>query len=116
MACPDLPTVTAKNIDELVWEDCCRVFERLEQIQAVVEKNIEETIASMLEDTEGKKLVASLQQEIQYAEIEQKKHPEGSYYYSLIAEDISKKKILSMAFWSEEPGSFMPYKIELCVI
>jgi hypothetical protein len=38
----------------------------------------------MLENTQGKLLVADLKADITYAKQERAKHPEGSYYYNLI--------------------------------
>jgi hypothetical protein len=79
-------------VDQLVWADCCRVFERLELIRDTIERNIEQSLQTMLEDTRGKQLVVQLEQDIAYAKQERAKHPEGSYLYNLISQDITKKQ------------------------
>lgn len=43
-ACPDQPNVRADWLNEIVWQDCCRVFERLELIRDVIEQNIEQSV------------------------------------------------------------------------
>src|SRR5205823_8428510 len=35
-ACPERPTIRTDKVDQLVWEDCCRVFERLDAIRDVI--------------------------------------------------------------------------------
>lgn len=91
-ACPDLTEVLAAKIDELVWRDCCRVFERLDLIRETIERNIEQSLQSMLEDTQGSQLITQLEQELAYTRTELAKHPEGSYYYHLISQDIRNKE------------------------
>ncbi|MHB8600505.1 MAG: recombinase family protein [Ktedonobacteraceae bacterium] len=91
-ACPDLTVVRTNNVDQLVWEDCCRVFERLDAIRSTLEGNIEQSLQSMLEDTTGKLLIVQLTEEIAYAKQERAKHAEGSYYYRLISQDIRDKE------------------------
>jgi site-specific DNA recombinase len=91
-ACPDLTVIRTDKVDQLVWEDCCRVFERLDVIRSTIESNIEQSLQSMLEDTTGKLLVLQLTEEIAYAKQERAKHQAGSYYYRLISQDISEKE------------------------
>jgi site-specific DNA recombinase len=91
-ACPDLTVIRTSRVDVLVWNDCCRVFERLEIIRDTIERNIEQSLQTMLEDTRGKQLVVQLEQEITYAYQERAKHAEGSYYYNLISQDIREKE------------------------
>lgn len=83
-ACPALPQVRTHHIDRLVWEDCCHVFEGLDLIRGTIERNIQESLHTMLEDVQGKQLMTQLQNDIAYAIAERDKHPEGSYYYTLI--------------------------------
>ena len=90
--CPALVSIRTTKVDELVWEDCCRVFERLELIQETIERNIDQVLANTLEDTTGKELLIQLSDDIAYATVERDKHPEGSYYYGLIAQDIHEKE------------------------
>ncbi len=75
-----------------MWDDCCRVFERLDLIRDTIERNIQASLQDMLENTQGKLLVAELEAEITYAEAERAKHPEGSYYHKLISQDIRDKE------------------------
>jgi site-specific DNA recombinase len=91
-ACPDQTSIRTSSVDQLVWADCCRVFERLELIRDTIERNIEQSLQTMLEDTRGKQLVVQLEQDIAYAKQERAKHPEGSYLYNLISQDITKKQ------------------------
>jgi site-specific DNA recombinase len=90
-ACPDQTMVRTYKIDELVWADCCRVFERLDAIQDTIQRNIELSLHNLLEDSHGRQLIMQLEAEIAYAKQEQSKHPEGSYYYNLIAQDVQVK-------------------------
>ena len=91
-ACPDLPALRTDNVNKLVWEDCCRVFERLDLIRNTIEQNIEHSLQNILEDTKGSQLIIELEEEIAYAKQERDKHKEGSYYYKLISQDISAKE------------------------
>jgi len=90
-ACPDKPTIRTDGVDALVWADCCRVFERLDVIRATIERNIEQSVQNMLEDTKGKQLMLQLERDIAAATQERTKHPEGSYLYNLIGRDIAQK-------------------------
>jgi hypothetical protein len=89
---PHIVRVRTSIIDPIVWEDCCRVFERLELIRDVIKASIEQSVKNMLEDTKGHDIVTALQEEIIYAMQERSKHQEGSYYYNLITQDIRKKE------------------------
>jgi len=71
------------HIDSVVWEDCCKVFERLSLIQDVLERSIEQSLQNMLEDTRGREMIDALQQELAFALAERNKHPEGSYTIEL---------------------------------
>jgi hypothetical protein len=91
-ACPELSYIRADRINQLVWEDCCRVFDQLDLIRDTIEFNIEQSLQNILEDTQGKALIDQLREEIQFAKLERNKHPEGSYYYNLISGDIRDKE------------------------
>ncbi len=91
-ACPDLTVIRTDNVNALAWEDCCRVFERLDKIRETIERNIEQSLQNMLEDTRGKQLITRLEQELAQARIERSKHAEGSYLYGLITQDIKGKQ------------------------
>lgn len=91
-ACPEQSTIRTNRIDEMVWEDCCRVFERLDVIRDAIASNIQQSIENLLEDTAGKRLIAQAQEEIAFAKEERAKHAEGSYTYRLISQDIVEKE------------------------
>ena len=91
-ACPDLTGIKADKVNELVWEDCCRVFEAIEQIRDTIRARIEQDVKAFLEHTTGNQQLAKLQEEIAQAEIEQAKHTPGSYYYNLVTADIQQKQ------------------------
>ncbi len=91
-ACPALPTIRTDKVDQLVWEDCCRVFERLDAIRSTIEQNIDQSLQSILENTTGKVLIFQLTEEINLAKQEQTKHAKGSYTYRLIEQDIQQKQ------------------------
>lgn len=66
-ACPDLPSIRTSRVDQLVWEDCCQVFERLEMIRDTLAYNIEQSLQNILEDTTGRQHIDQLQEEIRFA-------------------------------------------------
>lgn len=91
-ACPDMPEIKADKVNELLWEDCCRVFDSIALIRETIRTNIEHDLQSKLEDTHGKLLLAQLQTDVAFAEAERDKHPKGSYYYELTAQDVHAKQ------------------------
>src|SRR5205085_4504352 len=91
-ACPERPTIRTDKVDQLVWEDCCRVFERLDAIRDVIVETIRQSVATMLEDATGKRLVEETTQEIAFAKEERAKHAEGSYPWRLMTQDIADKE------------------------
>jgi hypothetical protein len=91
-ACPDLTIIRTLRVEALVWDDCCRVFERLDLTRDTIESNIQASLQDMLENTQGKLLVADLKADITYAKQERAKHPGGSYYYNLISQDVHEKE------------------------
>jgi site-specific DNA recombinase len=101
-ACPDLTVIRTNNVDQIVWEDCCCVFDRLDAIRSTIEGNIEQSLQSILEHTTGKLLIVQLTEEIAYAEQERAKHAEGSYYYRLISQDIVQKQEQLAKYEKEE--------------
>ncbi len=89
--CPDAPTINTNVVDKVVWDDCCQLFERLDGIQAKIEQEIARSLTEVLEDTKGKEHIAALTAAIDYARQERAKHLEGSYYYTLITQDLQAK-------------------------
>jgi len=91
-ACPDRAGIKADKVNELVWADCCRVFEAIEQIHDTIRARIELDVKSFLENTQGRQQLIQLTQEIAQAETELAKHTPGSYYYNLVSQDIQNKQ------------------------
>jgi hypothetical protein len=79
-------------VDKVVWDDCCQLFERLDGIQAKIEQEIARSLAELLEDTRGKEHITALTAAIDHARQERVKHLEGSYYYTLITQDMQAKE------------------------
>ena len=91
-ACPDLTGIKAVKVNELVWEDCCRVFESIERIHDTIRARIEQDVKAFLEHTTGSHQLEKLRQALAQAESEQAKHSPGSYYYNLVTQDIQSKQ------------------------
>jgi site-specific DNA recombinase len=91
-ACPDLTGIKADKVNNLVWADCCRVFEAIELIRDTIRARLEQDVKAFLEHTTGTQQLANLRQELAQAEIEQAKHAPGSYYYNLVTQDIQAKQ------------------------
>ena len=104
-ACPDLPTVRNYLLDAIVWEDCCRIFERLDLIQETLEHNIEEQLKNILEDTKGAEKLLELKQTIAHAEKQLPLYPKDSYTYNLISQDIAAKTEELKRYEQESSGS-----------
>jgi site-specific DNA recombinase len=104
-ACPDLITIRSDNINQIVWEDCCRVFERLDLIRETIEQGIEQSLQGVLEDTKGAMLISQLAEEIAFAKAERAKHSESSYYYNLISQDIREKEARLSKYEAEHKKS-----------
>ncbi|MDQ6659925.1 MAG: recombinase family protein [Chloroflexota bacterium] len=91
-ACPDMTGIKADKVNALVWEDCCRVFESIEQIRDTISARIVQDVQGFLENSQGKQQLSQLTQEIAMAEAERDKHAPGSYYYQLVSQDIQTKQ------------------------
>src|SRR5260221_5107056 len=89
--CPDIPVIPAHLVDQFVWAQCCRLFERIEAIQATIEAELKRSLVTLLEDNQGQEQLTALKAAIDYARAERNKHAEGSYYYNLTTEDIRVK-------------------------
>lgn len=104
-ACPELTEVLASKLDAHIWADCCRVFERLDLIRETIERNIVQSLHTMLEDTSGQQLMTQAEQELAFVRAERAKHPEGSYYYHLITQDIREKEERLKRYMAEYAAS-----------
>ena len=103
--CPDIPVVRADLVDRVAWSECCQLFERLEPLQAKLEAEIQRSLHEMLEDSKGEEQTAMLKASIDHARQERTKHPEGSYLYNLISEDIRTKTDQLERFEAEQTNS-----------
>ncbi|GER88382.1 recombinase [Dictyobacter vulcani] len=92
ITCDARTRINAPALDKLVWEECCRIFERLELIQDILEREAEKAVQKLLNDDSASNLTSQLETEIDYAKEERRNHREGSYYYNLITQDIQKKE------------------------
>ena len=91
-SCPDVTGILASKVNDLVWKDCCRVFEAIELIRDTIRARLEQDVEAFLEHTTGTQQLANLRQELAQAEIEQARHAPGSYYYNLVTADIQAKQ------------------------
>jgi len=103
--CPDIPVVRADLVDHVAWLECCQLFERLEVLQAKIEAELERSLHDMLEDSKGEEQTAMLKAAIDHALSERTKHPEGSYLYDLISEDIRTKTEQLERFEAEQTNA-----------
>lgn len=92
ITCAARTTINTSVTDMVAWEECCLIFERLELIQEVLEKELEKEAGILLSDTTMREHIVQIEAEIGYAQDEQKRHPVGSYYHNLITQDIQKKE------------------------
>jgi site-specific DNA recombinase len=87
---PHIQRMRTAQIDPIVWEDCCRLFERLELIQAKIEEEIKNSVNNLLEDTTGREQIAALKVAIEHAKQKRDKQ-QDEYLRSLIIQDIQTK-------------------------
>jgi site-specific DNA recombinase len=103
-ACPVMTTIRTSPLDEIVWQECCVVFQRIDALQAALMQEMEAAVAALLEDTTGQEQIENIEATIAFAEHERDKHPQGSYMYNLIAQDILKQEE-QLARYKEEMGT-----------
>ncbi len=106
--CPDLTGIKADKVNNLVWEDCSRVFEAIELIRDTIRARLEQDVQNFLEHTSGQTQLAQLMQEIALAEQERDEHPEGSYLYRLITQDIQGKQAQLKKYEEESKHAEVP--------
>ncbi len=102
--CSDLTIIRTNPLDEIVWQECCLLFRRIDVLQAVLEQEVQAAVSALLEDTTGLEQVKEREGLIEFAKNEREKHSEGSYMHTLISQDISKQKE-QLARYKEELGS-----------
>jgi len=90
------------------------IFEEVESIELIretIRANIERDVQNFLEHTQGRQQLAQLTQEIAFAEAEWAKHPEGSYYYRLITQDIQDKQAIARKYEEEYKHAEVPSQL-----
>jgi len=90
--CPDFPEIKADKVNQMVWADCCRVFESIAEIHDTIRARLEQDVTAFLERTTGSQQANQLRADIAQAEVEQAKHAKGSYYYDLVTQDLQNKQ------------------------
>jgi len=103
-ACPSLTTIRTSPLDDIVWQDCCVLFKRIEVLQAALEQEMEAAINALLEDTTGQEQIQQIEATIEFAKNEREKHVPGSYMHNLISQDITNQEE-QLARYKEEIGS-----------
>jgi len=103
-ACPSATNIRTNPLDDIVWQECCVLFKRIEVLQAALEQELEAAISALLEDTTGQEQIQKIEATIQLAKREREKYAPGSYMHNLISEDITKQEA-ELARYKEEIGS-----------
>ncbi len=91
-ACTSLMTIRTQPLDDIVWQECCLLFKRLDVLQARLQDEMKAAVSALLEDTAGQEQILELEQTIAFAESERQKHKEGSYMHNLLSKDIAEQK------------------------
>src|SRR5260221_2434560 len=103
-ACPSLTNIRTSPLDDIVWQDCCVLFKRIEVLQTALEREMETAISALLEDTTGREQIQKIEATIQLAKAEREKYAQGTYMHDLISQDITKQEA-ELARYKEEMGS-----------
>ena len=103
-ACPSLTNIRTSPLDDIVWQECCVLFKRIEVLQAALETEMAAAISALLEDTTGQAQIQKIEATIQLAKTEREKYAQGTYMHDLISQDITKQEA-ELARYKEEMGS-----------
>ncbi len=103
-ACPALTNIRTSPLDEIIWQECCVLFKRIEVLQTALETEMAAAISALLEDTTGLEQIRDIEATIAYAGNEREKHLPGSYMHNLISQDITNQEA-QLARYKEEIGS-----------
>src|SRR5260370_1628687 len=103
-ACPTMTNIRTSPLDEIVWQDCCVLFKRVEVLQTALKTEMETAISALLEDTTGQEQIQKIEATIQLAKAEREKYAQGTYMHDLISQDITKQEA-ELARYKEEIGS-----------
>jgi site-specific DNA recombinase len=103
-ACPMRTTIRTSPLDEIVWQECCVLFKRLDVLQAALQMEVEAAVNAMLDDTTGQEQIKNIEATIALANKERGRYEEGSYMHNLISEDIVRQEA-ELARYNQEIGS-----------
>jgi site-specific DNA recombinase len=103
-ACPTMTSIRTSPLDEIVWQECCVLFKRIEVLQTALETEMETAISALLENTTGQEQIQKIEATIQLAKTEREKYTQGTYMHDLISQDITKQEA-ELARYKEEMGS-----------
>jgi len=102
--CPAFTSIPTSPLGEIVWQECCLLFRRIDDLQAILEDEMEAAVSALLEDTTGREQVRKLEELIDFAKNEREKYSEGSYMHNLISQDLNEREE-QLARYREELGS-----------
>ncbi|HLJ35418.1 MAG TPA: recombinase family protein [Ktedonobacteraceae bacterium] len=102
--CPSLTNIRTSPLDEIVWQECCVLFKRIDVLQAALKQEMEAAINALLEDTTGQEQIRQIEANIAPGKHEREKYATGSYMHNLISADITRQEEQLMRF-QEEIGS-----------
>lgn len=105
-SCPSMTNIRTSPLDEIVWQECCTLFQRIDTLRDALQKELEAAVSALLEDTTGNEQIRTLEATIELAKSEREKHAKGNYTHTLISEDI-KKQEAQLARFKEEVGTVM---------
>src|SRR5260370_1232701 len=100
-ACPTLTTIRTAPLDDIVWQECCVLFKRIEVLQTALETEMKLAINALLEDTTGQQQIQQIEATIALARHEREKYEPGSYMHNLISQDITNQEA-QLARYNEE--------------
>ena len=103
-ACPSMTNIRTSPLDEIVWQDCCVLFKRIEVLQTALEQELQAAIHALLEDTTEQAQIQNIEATIALAKHERERYAEGSYMHNLLSQDIAKQEE-QLARYNEEIGS-----------
>ncbi len=102
--CSDRTNIRTSPLDDIVWQECCVLFKRIEVLQTALETEMAVAISALLEDTTGQEQIQKIEATIAYAKNEREKYVPGSYMHNLISQDITNQEE-QLARYTEELGS-----------
>jgi hypothetical protein len=99
-----MTNIRTSPLDDIVWQECCVLFKRIEVLQTALETEMAAAIRALLEDTTGQQQIQQIEATIALAKHEREKYEPGSYMHNLISQDIAKQEA-QLARYKEEIGS-----------